>query len=218
MRNMMPIKCEWCENEFYRFPSKSNRKFCSKGCYHNSIRGVSRPKSNRISFNCDFCNKKVETILSKYRKAKKHFCSDSCHVNWKKKHSNKISVHCKACRKSLLVTAGRKNSVKYCSMNCYSSIKGRDHHNWKGGKIQKGYPVEFNEDLKLFIRARDGWCCKECSYSQEELDNTLEVHHIDYNKMNNSCDNLISLCKSCHAQTGFKRVDWQNYFKKKLRV
>jgi len=28
----------------------------------------------------------------------------------------------------------------------------------------------------------------------------------------NSQDNLISLCHSCHAQTGFNRDSWINYF------
>ena len=33
---------------------------------------------------------------------------------------------------------------------------------------------------------------------------------------NNEPENLISLCKSCHTQTNFKREDWTVYFQNKL--
>ena len=57
---------------------------------------------------------------------------------------------------------------------------------------------------------------KECKYTEEELGDTLHVHHIDYDKKNNNENNLISLCCSCHAQTNFKREDWQEYFKNRI--
>jgi len=57
---------------------------------------------------------------------------------------------------------------------------------------------------------------QKCGYTIEQLGYNLAVHHIDYNKTNNSVDNLICLCKSCHAQTNFKRENWQEYFKKKI--
>ena len=31
-------------------------------------------------------------------------------------------------------------------------------------------------------------------------------------KKNNSPNNLIALCQTCHSQTNFNRDDWKNYF------
>ena len=42
--------------------------------------------------------------------------------------------------------------------------------------------------------------------------NGFDVHHIDYDKKNNSKKNLITLCRSCHAKTNFKRKEWQTLF------
>lgn len=39
------------------------------------------------------------------------------------------------------------------------------------------------------------------------------IHHIDYNKMNSSIANLVSLCHSCHSKTNFNRERWLDYFK-----
>ena len=57
------------------------------------------------------------------------------------------------------------------------------------------YGGEFTEDLKQQIRKRDSWTCQLCSKERSGL-----VHHIDWDKMNNNPDNLIVLCKGCHAK------------------
>ena len=91
------------------------------------------------------------------------------------------------------------------------------HHNWQGGKSFEPYSPEFNKELKEEVRKRDNYECQECHYTQKQLGYKLSVHHIDYNKKNNIISNLISLCKSCHTQTNFKREDWSKYFINKLK-
>lgn len=44
---------------------------------------------------------------------------------------------------------------------------------------------------------RYGPKCRGCQYS--ELEEMLDVHHLDSNRENNSIDNLIVLCVWCHA-------------------
>jgi 5-methylcytosine-specific restriction endonuclease McrA len=90
---------------------------------------------------------------------------------------------------------------------------GNKNPNWQGGKSFEPYNIEFNDKLKEQIRKRDNYACQECGYTQEQLKRKLDVHHIDYNKKNNSPDNLISLCNTCHLQTNFRRHDWTGYFK-----
>jgi len=90
---------------------------------------------------------------------------------------------------------------------------GEKHPNWLGGKSFEPYGVEFNKKLKEQIKKRDGYRCQECFRHQDELKKgKLNVHHIDFNKKNNTLLNLISLCPSCHMQTNFNRDNWTNYF------
>lgn len=108
------------------------------------------------------------------------------------------------------IESKRKMSESHIGM-----FVGANHPNWKGGISFEPYGIEFNEQLRKQTRKRDNFTCQECGFTEEQLGYTLCVHHIDYNKKNNSGDNLISLCRSCHAQTNFDRNDWKNYFFKR---
>jgi len=92
------------------------------------------------------------------------------------------------------------------------NYSGSNHPNWLGGVSKSGYSFKFNRKLKLSIRTRDNFKCQQCSKLQIDCNRKLDVHHIDYDKMNNNEENLISLCKSCHMKTGFNRTYWTKYF------
>lgn len=66
--------------------------------------------------------------------------------------------------------------------------------NWKGGKSFELYPPEFNKELKTKIRKKYKFQCQTC------FKNGFDVHHIDADKKNCSEENLIVLCRSCHAK------------------
>lgn len=77
-------------------------------------------------------------------------------------------------------------------------MKGDKHPFWKGGISIQEYSEEFNADLKKAIKDRDGWKCRQCGVARKYK--ILLIHHIDENKLNNSIDNLITLCGSCHSK------------------
>ena len=105
-------------------------------------------------------------------------------------------------------------------------IKRSKNPNWLGGISFEPYGIEFDTKLKEQIRKRDNYRCQECFRHQNELftknknrkivNQKLHIHHIDFNKQNNNPNNLISLCRSCHAQTQFNRESWTNYFQDKI--
>jgi hypothetical protein len=80
------------------------------------------------------------------------------------------------------------------------------------------YNENFNEKLRNKIRKRDNYLCQgeNCSMTQEEhfivYGRDLEVHHIDYNKLNCEEHNLITLCKQCHIRTNYNRDYWKEYY------
>lgn len=71
------------------------------------------------------------------------------------------------------------------------------------------YPKEFYALRPLIIK-RYGDRCFICG----ELAN--EIHHVDYNTMNNNLTNLCLLCKSCHGKTNFNMTYWKEYLTKKI--
>ena len=137
------------------------------------------------------------------------------HPSWE---GGPIEYICKNCGKAFI----RKRSglvYQFCSKLCSSEYHtGSLNGNWQGGKSFEPYGLEFNNGLREQIRKRDNFICQECGKIEEVLGCKLDVHHIDYDKTNNKPENLICLCKSCHAKTGFNREDWINYFKKIMKI
>jgi len=82
------------------------------------------------------------------------------------------------------------------------------HPLWQGGKSFEPYDVAFNEELKNKIKEKNDYVCQICF----EKGLPLDIHHIDYNKLNSEKDNLTCLCKSCHTKTNFNRKQWITIF------
>jgi hypothetical protein len=90
-------------------------------------------------------------------------------------------------------------------------MSGENCHLWKGG-IYLPYTEDWTNTLKEAIKQRDNYQCQLCLISQEESERKLDVHHIDYNKNNCDPNNLITLCRSCHSKTNYKREKWVIFF------
>lgn len=95
--------------------------------------------------------------------------------------------------------------------------KGINHYNWMGGKSFEPYPINWIETLRKSIRERDNFTCQLCG-KKEVNSNSFDIHHIDYNKYNLDPNNLITLCKSCHMKTNYKRDYWIRYFEEIKRI
>ena|SRR3990167_2403221 len=89
--------------------------------------------------------------------------------------------------------------------------------NWQGGKSFMPYGLDFDNKLRKIIKIRDNYQCRECGIKEMESKYYLDVHHIDYNKQNNTTFNLITLCRKCHAKTNFNRKTWVEYYKNKYK-
>jgi len=194
-------ECIFCGKRFKVLHCrKTMAKYCSSKCYFKSRVGV------RISKRTEF--KKGETptgsILFKKGQVPKN--------KGKGRYGEIGHPYCIDC----------SVPISYGATRCKScSRKGHFAQSWLGGKSFEPYGLDFNGGLKEKIRERDGHRCQECFRHQDELYTKpgrkykLNVHHIDYDKKNNDVGNLISLCRSCHSQTNFKRGDWTEYFRGK---
>lgn len=81
--------------------------------------------------------------------------------------------------------------------------KGANNPRWKGGtsvlEFEKTFGMSKGEWLKLvkIVRQRDKYICQYCGKH-----NAFDVHHIIPRsvKIDNTLNNLITLCKSCHPK------------------
>lgn len=82
--------------------------------------------------------------------------------------------------------------------------------NYKNAR-KDAYSAEFYKIRPEIISRFSDRCflCGELGY---------EIHHIDYNKDNNDKNNLMLLCKSCHAKTNSSRAYWEKYLKNKMEI
>lgn len=64
---------------------------------------------------------------------------------------------------------------------------------------------------KYKVLERDKNKCKKCGLTNKEhlglYGASIHVHHKDMNRKNNSMDNLITVCVSCHAKEHCKILD-----------
>jgi len=86
-----------------------------------------------------------------------------------------------------------------------------DNPAWDGGKSFETYPKEFKIKRSNIIK-RD----KKCYICNDTKD--LVVHHIDYNKSNNSDCNLLTLCRSCHGRTNWNKQKWKRILELDLLI
>ena len=88
------------------------------------------------------------------------------------------------------------------------SKQGDKSYFWHGGVWHNPYAKEFTKSYRKQIKQRDNLKCRLCNSTYR-----LSAHHINYNKMDFSEDNLITLCNYCHSKTNFNREYWIKYFK-----
>jgi len=86
-------------------------------------------------------------------------------------------------------------------------FSGENSPTWFDGRSFEPYGSDFNDELKAFIKQRDGGICQLCG-----TDEDLVVHHIDYCKTNNDITNVVTLCRSCNAVVNYNRRWWIEYF------
>jgi len=112
-----------------------------------------------------------------------------------------------------------KRHTKETKQKISNTSKGKNNPNYKDGRSNLPYPLEFDNVLKESIRKRDHYQCQNCSMTEEEhliiLGHALHIHHIDYNKMNCSENNLITLCNQCNVRANYNREYWIGFYKNK---
>ena len=109
---------------------------------------------------------------------------------------------------------GKHPKIWFCSFQCANKYigqnhRGENHHSWRNGISYEPYGMGW-KSIKKQIKQRDNWQCQLCGKKSKGGD--IVVHHIDYDKNNHHPNNLITLCRSCHGKTIFRRQQWISVF------
>jgi len=173
----------------YKWGERSVINVCKCGKSFKSF------KSSKRKYCCKSC-------ASKYQKRSSYWLGKKMPVsmrnNLSKAHKKMWDEGKMDNRKKLL---GDLNPSKRPEVRKKLSISnsGEKHWNWQGGITKRTYPKIFFTKLRDLIKERDNYICQECGYKGIKGDNKLITHHIDWNKKNSELNNLITLCRSCHA-------------------
>lgn len=193
----MEKSCNYCGKIFHRNHRDSDmqwmaRRFCSHGCYGNSMVGkppISQPPHKPIRFlTCKQCGRVV-----KRRRSSSIFCSRKC----SSLNSRRKPKICKNCKKEF-----SQNGAKiYCSTKCMGEYqRGSNSPTWRGGiRRDRDRRKSFScVSWKNIVLKRDGYMCQICKIRG----GYLQPHHILFYSLfpsrRSEVENGITLCKNCH--------------------
>lgn len=165
-------------------------KYCSRWCFRLG-------KLTGEIITCDYCGNEIwrsRSILGKH-----NYCSEECYYKAKKGIKNQIGAEItrrlykegklKPWNKGM---SGFKHSGSF--QKGHTLTKGPNHPSWNGGvcKTSNGYTRVYNPD---HLRADcDGYVLEHVLVMEQKIGRPIEiwerVHHIDFDKKNNSEENL----------------------------
>lgn len=181
-KDVSKIDCEWCGDEIRPDPHESDsRRFCDEKCHaewqSENMTGENSPSWNggRSVVECSNCGDEKRVKPNKVERKNRHFCDRGCFGEWKS-----------------------ENWV------------GEDAPFWRGGGV--GYYGPSWPRQRRRAVGRDDEECVLCGLSRddhrERHGQDLHVHHkkplrefgVENHEEANRLDNLVTLCRTCHAQ------------------
>lgn len=143
-----------------------------------------------ISVICEKCKAEFFKKPSDVKRTKRNFCSKKCQYEFNDK---RIILNCFNCGKETIKRQSELRSKNnFCSRSCSVASNnrtriGENHPNWVNYKSNYRVLAFKNFEIKCYV----------CEYNIEEV---LQVHHIDKNRNNNSLNNLCILCPTHHVE------------------
>ncbi|MFB7113466.1 HNH endonuclease [Streptomyces sp. NPDC056291] len=201
---LLTLTCGQCGEQFQMAQADHAKKvrkgqtafFCSYAC-SGQARAQTRP--------CVGCG----TPMSNQQWRHTRYCSPACKTaNPPKKGTRKLAEKpCKQCTKPF---RPRSSRTEYCCRDCSNLA-----HAWRqtgsgNSRFKHGnsYAAWFRA-MRPLILDRDGRRCVACKSPETFMTvirkgkaqqrTTFHVHHINANSRDNRPENLVSLCKTCHA-------------------
>lgn len=218
--------CVVCGATVRRTPAHQARNemgiCCSRECFGklqsgSNNRAYTTGYKDKVEVACIICG--TMHVKVKGRIGKRPSCSPKCKCEvmkrWPPKTSTHITKSCEVCSKEFSGSPAGMKVRKTCSLKCSNQLhskvlSGDGNGRYVHGQCYERYPLEFRH-VSEEIRVRDKGCCQWCGLLESAHHVRLHVHHIDYVKTNNTLNNLILLCASCHGTMHGTEVQRENW-------
>lgn len=218
-------QCTECGKVITRAPkhfAKVVKPFCSRSCQNKHM-----TRENHHAYvpkgKCPTCNTELTRTDVTY-------CSEACVPRTGEdnpKYLQRLDIPCDECGEMLQRTETLMNPTNFCTMECKNAyharlMRGKNNPRYKNGMC-KSYTRQreaykgFTLKIRKAVRKRDNNTCQVCGKTKEEHGMNMHVHHVDYNKGNNSQDNLICVCRYCHGIIHGDENKWQEILLEKLK-
>ena len=123
------------------------------------------------------------------------FCSTVCHGL-----SCRKETPCLICGKPIRAGLNKKTCSRSCANKHREGIRYKMNRSKDKAKSQRS--------LKIKLLQARGSSCERCGFNKYQI---LQIHHKDKNRNNNKLDNLMIVCKSCHAKYDNAQTNFKNY-------
>lgn len=170
--------------------------------------GKAQRKRRGFYYTCQMCGKEFYVTPARAKDTAKHgivirYCSRACYDQgkfgegnpfWGKKHSPE----------SVAKMIANPNRRRFDSSKDQIQSKNDPRLISNPNFVKFGYLPHKDSSPKRWRRAlieKRGAKCEKCGY--DKCAPILELHHIDSDKKNNSDDNLVILCPTCHEEKHF---------------
>lgn len=167
-----------------------------------------------VNKNCLQCKKQFYVERKEINRGYGKFCSRECSYSFRKGKKKIIHTNCVCATCSNLFYRSphrlkqSKTGLFFCSRHC-KNLATRINTQYSQPDIM---PPHFGtgkqNDSKIYRKIcfeNHSQKCILCGYNR--IPQIIHVHHKDRNRENNSPDNLIPLCPTCHEEEHFKHSD-----------
>ena len=191
------MECEFCDKLIIvpRYKLKRNKHhFCSREC-------AGQFRRTRKTVVCPNCNKYFEVAHWRTQRNEIIFCSKNCLSEYRN-----VTTNCNYCGKEITRPQSnvRQYDRIYCNRECQhnwlsENLYGEKHPSWLGTRHQprgKNWAKMRRKTLR-----RDSYQCRLCGSKEDiAVHHLIPVRNFDIPEQSNTLENLISLCRSCHAK------------------
>jgi 5-methylcytosine-specific restriction endonuclease McrA len=147
--------------------------------------------------NCEMCGVPL-------RGRPRRFCRKRCKDRWRSTVPS-VPFTCAECGRTVLIPVNKGPRRLFCSRSCARAafnakyLRGPRNGNWRAARALY-YGREWKR-IKADVRARDV-VCRNCGKTPQDNGRALDVHHLQPFRFSgdNSLDNLVALCRSCHMR------------------
>ena len=164
-----------------------------------------RNKLRRINYQRPEVKKKEKKRKQKYRQSPEGQIKIRDYRETNREQLTKMARNniCLDCRKQ----------IKNESIRCSSCARTKENNpNWLGGKSFEPYNKFFTNKFKRAIRKRDNYVCMMCGIHSEKLNESLSIHHINYDKKLSIPQNCCATCRSCNSKVNHNRKHYTKFF------